>query len=333
MQTLTEIRALLTARGVRPKHRLGQNFLHDHNILRILADAAGLGAGPDPGAAAGAGVAAGTGAAAGAGAAQSEAPLILEVGPGTGALTELLLERGARVVACELDRDMAAILRERVLPRSAGRLVLVESDCLDGKRSLSPALTAAITEARGGSGATPVAPSATFRLVSNLPYGAATPLLTTLLVDHPECVGLHATIQHEVAERLAAGPRDEAYGPISVLVGLLARVEVVAQVAPGCFWPAPKISSAIVSLYPHAVADRPVELRTPAGCRRFDRFVTGTFSRRRKQLGAILGRAFPFPGGIDARQRPEELSPAQWLDLWRCASAITSPADADRPSG
>lgn len=286
-QTLTEIRALLASRGVRPKHRFGQNFLHDHNILRILVDAADLAPGH---------------------AGRAMAPLVLEVGPGTGALTELLLERGARVIACEIDRDMASILRERVLPRAEGRLAIVEGDCLENSRTLSATLRAALAAHGAERG---------FRLVANLPYGCATPLLTTLLVEHPECERLHATIQREVADRLVASPRSDAYGPIRVLVSMLAKCEHTAEVSPGCFWPEPEVTSAIVSIAPRARNELALELRTPDGCRRFDRFVTESFSRRRKQIGTILGRSFPFPAGIDAKQRPEELSPAQWLELWR----------------
>jgi len=281
VQTLSEIRSLLAARGIRPKHRLGQNFLHDHNVLRKLVDAAGIGG-------------------------DAAAPLVLEIGPGTGALTELLLERGARVIACEIDRDMISILHERVMPRAEGRLTIVEGDCLDGKRSLSHPLRAALGSSR-------------FKLVANLPYGSATPLIATLLTDHPECDGVFATIQREVADRLLAAPRTDAYGPISVLVSLLARGERVMDVAPGCFWPAPDVTSAIVALRPIAPADRPEPIRSLEPLHAFQRFVGDVFSKRRKQLGSILGRDRALPPGIDARQRPEELTPAQWLELFMSA--------------
>lgn len=294
-QTLSEIRSLLALRGIRPKHRLGQNFLHDHNILRILLDTAHAGGAfraPEP----------------------SE-PLVLEVGPGTGALTELLLDRGARVVACEIDRDMIDILRERVMPRAHGRLVIVEGDCLSGKQSLSPSLRRALGDA------------AAFTLVSNLPYASATPLIATLLAHHPECRGLFVTIQREVADRLMASPRSDAYGPLTVTASLLARVERVAEVAPRCFWPAPEVASAIVAIRPFAEADRPEVLRRPDQVLRFNRFVTAVFSRRRKQLGSVIGRETALPPGVRSTQRAEELSPTQWLELWR----ITSAKDADRP--
>lgn len=326
VQTLTEIRSLLAARGVRPKHRLGQNFLHDHNVLRKLLDAAGL-----PHATAG-------DVSCRASIPPTEArlddgpPLVLEVGPGTGALTEMLLERGARVIACEIDRDMIDILEERVMPRAGGRLTIVQGDCLDGKHALSAELRAAL-RAHSAQGAT--ATTATpFRLVSNLPYGSATPLLATLLVDHPECDGLFATIQREVADRLLAAPRSEAYGAISVNTALLARVQRVMDVAPGCFWPAPDVTSAIVAIHPHGRADRPSVLRDRPDIHAFQRFVGSAFSKRRKQLGAILGRSAPLPAGVEARQRPEELAPSQWVELWslnRATDSLSVPSDDGTP--
>lgn len=277
MQTLTEMRELLAARGLRPKHALGQNFLHDHNQLRKLVAAADL----QPGA------------------------LVLEVGPGTGTLTETLLAANARVVACELDRDMAAIVEERNASRLRadpallvpGELHIVRGDCLDGKRALGPALRGALAAAGGP-----------FLLVANLPYQAATPLMATLLEAHPECSGQFVTIQREVADRLTAGPGTDAYGPLSVTVGLLAHIAMIGTVPPGCFWPAPTVTSAMVALRPRAA--RPVEPWEP-----FAQFVQRTFGQRRKQLGSILGRERVVVSGFDPQRRPETLAPAEWMAL------------------
>src|SRR4051812_5019410 len=108
MQTLIQIRALLEERGLAPRKSLGQNFLIDQNLIRKLVDASGVGAGD----------------------------LVLEVGPGTGTLTEELLERGCEVVACELDRGLAELLRERL--GANPRFTLVEGDCLASKREIAP---------------------------------------------------------------------------------------------------------------------------------------------------------------------------------------------------
>ena len=271
MQTLTEIRALLQARGATPRHRFGQNFLHDHNQLRRLVTRAGV----------------------------TQGTRVLEVGPGTGTLTETLLEAGATVIACEIDPVMTAIVRDRVLPIADGRLHIVEGDCLDGKHLISAALVAAI-EARFG--------DASFLLVANLPYQAATPLMLNLLTSVPHCIGLFVTIQREVADRLSAAPGSKEYGPLSVQAQLLARVDSFAVLPPSCFWPAPEVHSAFVAIEridPPPTHD-PIEL---------GRFLQRVFSKRRKQLGSVLGRDGQWPTGIDPSMRPEQLTPQQLLAL------------------
>ncbi len=264
MQTLTEIRQLLAARGIRPKHRLGQNFLHDHNQLRRIVAAGSVAPGD----------------------------LVLEVGPGTGTLTETLVDAGAEVVCSELDEDMAAIVESRL----GDRITLVRGDCLDRARHLSPAILDALA-------------GRPFKLVANLPYQAATPLMMDLLVRRPSCRGQVALIQKEVADRLAAGPGGREYGPISVLTAMLGSIERVSTVPPGCFWPAPKVTSAVVSITPrpdHGIADPEA----------FGDFVGELFRTRRKQLGATLARmGLSPPEGLDPTARPESLSPQALLDL------------------
>jgi len=262
MQDLGTIKSLLAARGVHPKHRFGQNFLHDANAMRSILQAADIRSGET----------------------------ILEVGPGTGTLTECLLDAGARVVACELDRDMAAILRDRL----GSRVTLVEGDCLADKHHLNPDLLAAL-----GPGP--------FRLVANLPYAAATPLIATLLEGHPACSGMVVTIQREVADRLLARPGTADIGPLTIAAQLRARVERVATLKPGCFWPAPEVTSAVVRLSRRDPAPTiPPSLHG---------LVDAAFQQRRKQLRNTLGPDFPFPAGFDATRRPETLGPEEWVAL------------------
>ncbi len=273
MQTLSQIRELLAQRDLRPKHRFGQNFLHDQNQLRKLLAAAQVQAGE----------------------------LILEVGPGTGTLTETLLEAGARVVACEIDPDMAAIVAEHVAPRFADRLTLIRADCLSTKHELAPELAAQLTRP--------------FKLVANLPYQIASPLLSTLLIDWAgpacatPCTGMFITVQREAAERIVSGPRTKEYGVLSVLCQTLAEVETIARLGPQCFWPAPKVDSAMIAIRPRrepGVADR----------RGFAAFVQRLFGSRRKQLGSILGRDCHWPAGVEPSQRPEELTAPQISELF-----------------
>ena len=257
---------MLDSHSLAPRHSLGQNFLIDHNLIRKLVDAAGV----------------------------SSADTILEVGPGTGALTEELLSRGAQVIAAELDQGLAGLLREHF--QGQPRFSLIEGDALETKRSLAPA----ITQSLAGRG---------FKLVANLPYAAATPIISNLLLDYPSCTGLYVTIQREVADRLMASPGSKDYGAHSVIAHVTSTQKLIATLPLECFWPRPKVTSAMIGLErraaplvdnPHAFAD----------------FVQKLFEQRRKQLGAVLGRNHPFPQGVDPNARAESLSIAQLIELF-----------------
>ncbi len=299
-QSLTTIKDLLASRGLAPKKSLGQNFLVDHNLIRKLVDASGIQSGE----------------------------LALEIGPGTGVLTDELLSRGVRVIACELDNGLYSLLQERLtLQIASGQLTLLHGDCLDGKRALNPELRRLLAEApslREGIGGRedvpqPLKPrhleaSTPFRLIANLPYGAATPLITNLLLDYPNCSGQFVTVQKEVADRLAAVPGSGEYGPLSVIAAASAKVERLAKLPPECFWPRPDVTSAMIS-----ITRRPDPL-TPRLHDLAD-FTQVLFEQRRKQLGGILRDRFsvrdPFayPENIDPKTRAENLSPAQLLAL------------------
>jgi 16S rRNA (adenine1518-N6/adenine1519-N6)-dimethyltransferase len=284
VQTLSHIKSLLAARGIAPRHAFGQNFLHDHNQIRKLVDRAGVRPGDT----------------------------VLEVGPGTGALTVALIAAGARVIAAELDRDMCAIVTSEVaraleVPRPAGSppaheaFTLVEGDCLAGKHAIAPALAAALGDRP-------------FTLVANLPYHAATPLMLNLLCDWPMCRGQFVTIQRDVADRLMAKSSTDAYGALSVMATMLAHVSMISVLPPGCFWPAPKVTSAMVAIEPRTP-------RPPIDAHQLSAFLHRVFSMRRKQLGRILGDAIAWPEGVTRTMRPEQLSPEQLLELSRLAPA------------
>jgi 16S rRNA (adenine1518-N6/adenine1519-N6)-dimethyltransferase len=281
MQTRTQIRDLLALHGLSPRRSLGQNFLVDQNLLSILIRASGARAGD----------------------------LVLEVGPGTGTLTEELLAIGCEVIACELDRGLAELLRERFAAAPPGRLTLVEGDCLRSKKALAEPLLRAV-DARP------------FILVANLPFAVATPLLVTLLVDHPHCARLAATVQREVGDRLRAMPGSREYGSLSILAQALGTVRLVAQVPRTCFWPEPDVDAAMVLIERRA---DPLT-RDPRG---LARFLARLFRSRRKQMGALLSRELPWPAGIDPSMRAETLSPEQIVRLGEALGEIASPFPPD----
>jgi len=235
--------------------RLGQHFLSDPKILGRIVDALD----PIPG------------------------ETVLEIGPGKGSLTEVLLARGLTVVAIEKDRDLAAAL-------ARNNLTVVEGDALRIQWPRVP------------------------KIVGNIPYYITSPLIDKALTPPlPERVVF--LVQAEVADRLAAEPGSKVYGALTVGVQAVCRVEKLFIVAPGSFKPPPKVRSAVVRLTPRAVP-----LVTPGEIASFRTFVTGCFSKRRKQLkNAVPGmsetdlRAL----GFDPAIRPERLAPEDFVKLLR----------------
>ena len=270
-QTKAQIQSLLAAANTAPRHRFGQNFMIDANIVRLIADAGDVKADD----------------------------LVIEVGPGTGTLTEELVSRAARVVAVEIDRDLAGMLREKFAGEP--RFTLIEGDALDGKHALNPALVEEIAKPSKGA----------VKLIANLPYNIASPLVIELLmlgVDR-----LVFTVQKEVADRLRAKPATNDFGPLTAMVQLLAEVEVMRTLPNTVFWPPPKIESSLVRLI------RRDQLGSDA--RGFSKFVGTMFSFRRKTLRKALDMAGVEvdPSVIAGREnaRAEDFSPDELLTLYR----------------
>jgi len=254
---------MLEAYGLSPLHRLGQNFLHDHNILNKLVDASGV----------------------------SEGDVVLEIGPGTGTLTETLLDRGCTVIACELDRGLTELLTDRL----GDTITLIHGDCLSKKK-----LNQDVAEALG---------DRKWKLVANLPYQIASPLMIDLLSNHQNCLGQFVTIQYEVAQRLMSKVDAQNWGVLSILAQRLGNVSLITKAPNTCFWPQPKITSACVRVVPK-------EVKPASDNDGFAKFVTGLFAKRRKQLGSIIGRDVVLPDGISAEARPSTLTISQLEQLF-----------------
>lgn len=221
----------------RPRKSLGQNFLTDRNILAKILAAAEL----------------------------QPTDQVLEVGPGRGALTELLAGRVKRLVAVEFDRDLAALLRERFSADQS--VVLHEQDIL--KVDFEALLGAQ-----------------QYKVVANLPYNISTPVLFRFLEDRQRFSRLVVMLQKEVGERLAAKPDCSDYGVLTVLFRQWFEVKREFLVPPGCFYPPPKVDSVVISLLPLPAS------RVEVGNQQlFERVVRAGFAMRRKTLWNCLKSA------------------------------------------
>lgn len=247
-QTQTYLRNLFARKGIAPRHRFGQNFLIDLNIHDLIVKAAEVGPGD----------------------------VVLEVGPGTGALTTLMAVTGATVIAVDIDPAMADLTREATAGMPNVRVLNL--DALAGKNKLNAEM---LDNVRSGLA---IAPDRRFKLVANLPYNAATPIMSNLLI-HPELcpTRIVATIQLELAERMMARADTDAYSALSVLVQALTDAQLVRTLSPGVFWPRPKVDSAVVCLVPSAarkaeVGDLPW----------FHSVVRQIFLHRRKNLRRVI---------------------------------------------
>jgi 16S rRNA (adenine1518-N6/adenine1519-N6)-dimethyltransferase len=226
--------------------------------------------------------------------------LAVEVGPGTGTLTEELLARAGTVLAVEIDRDLAALLRTRFSDHP--KFTLIEGDALAGKHELNPDLRAAIDQVH--------TQKRSVKLVANLPYNIASPLIIELLIAGVDLLAF--TVQKEVADRLKGKPGTDDYGVLTVMAQMLSNVEVLRTLPPQVFWPPPKIDSALVRMTRHD--------RLGPDASSFSAFLQKIFSARRKMLRKALANATPeaerllAEAGLEGRVRPEEVSPE---DLWR----------------
>jgi 16S rRNA (adenine1518-N6/adenine1519-N6)-dimethyltransferase len=217
---------------------------------------------------------------------------VVEVGPGLGSLTLALAETGAAVTAIELDRHVVPALRE-VVGDHAVRIVEADAMALDWDAVLDVA-----------AGTQP------WRLVANLPYNVATPLVLDVLDRVPRIVSLLVMVQREVGERLAAPPGSAVYGIPSVRVAYWATASVVGTVPPAVFVPRPKVESALVRIERRpspAVDVDPTQLFL---------LVRTAFGQRRKMLRRSLARLVDpdqfHAAGVSPEARPEELSIEDW---------------------
>ncbi len=258
-------------RGAFPPTRksLGQHFLTDKRILGRIADALRL----------------------------TGAETVVEIGPGRGALTDILAERAGRLVAIEYDRALAELLRRRYAKR--GNVIIAEADVLEvslGELAAGP-----------------------YVLAGNVPYYITTPILFHALTP-PRAERAVYLVQKEVADRLSAEPGSKEYGALTVNVAAVARAETLFKVPAGAFSPPPKVESAVVRITPLSTP-----LITPEKERPYRVLVQGAFGLRRKQMRRVIRTLSALEAaaaddileraGIDPEARPETLTPAQFAAL------------------
>jgi 16S rRNA (adenine1518-N6/adenine1519-N6)-dimethyltransferase len=249
---------------------LGQHFLTDRRILARIVDAVH----------------------------PTTSDTVVEIGPGRGALTEILRERAGRVIAIELDRALAARLRERY---AGSNVEVVEADVL--KTDL---------------GAVAGGP---YSLVGNVPYYITTPILFHAL-RRPRAERSVYLVQREVADRMAASAGEKAYGALSVNVQAIATVEAIFRIPAGAFHPPPKVDSAVVRITP-----RTDPVVAPDEEQRFRELVQGIFGMRRKQMRRVVRQLQPITAAqadqllteadIEPEARPETLTVHQFANLMR----------------
>jgi 16S rRNA (adenine1518-N6/adenine1519-N6)-dimethyltransferase len=293
---LSEMREVLAARGIQLTKSLGQNFLHDGNQLRRIVDAAEL----------------------------TKADQVLEIGPGLGPLTELLLAGAGEVLAIEKDARLVEVLRERFTSaRSAEPLFGAGYGTAETSPPPAPAPN------RGSALQCIHADALEFlrreprdwhdwKLVANLPYSVASPILVELTQSPRRPERLVATLQLEVARRLMAQAGDPDYGVLTLLVQLDYEPRGWFKIPPGCFFPAPDVDSACVVLVRRAKPLLPEEQRAA-----FVKIVKRAFSQRRKMMLKLLKADWPVEKlesaftdmNLSLQERAEKLSLAQFVKL------------------
>ena len=274
--TLSEINATLKEIQVSPVKSLGQNFLHDQNLARWIVDQAEIEA----------------------------ADFVVEIGPGLGALTELILAKGARVLAIEKDGRLANFLRTRL---GGEALEVSHSDAMD----FDPRTLFA---------------HRTVKLVGNLPYYISSQLILKFL-HWPAHISLAVLmLQKEMARRLTATPKSKDYGALTLQLHLHYQIEYLRTIPASVFLPRPEVDSAVIRIVPRSAGELP-----PRDDATFLQLVRQGFSQRRKQLRNLVGERVPdWPAavqelGVDERARAEDLTLQQWIKLANLVCPIVLP--------
>jgi len=210
MQTKRQIQQLLASAGVRPNKRLGQNFLIDLNLMTGLVDSANI----------------------------SDRDIVLEVGCGTGSLTQALAANAGTVIAVEIDQSLAKIAQRELADKK--NVQIINADVLESKNTISGIVANALASARKKY-------TGRLLLVANLPYNAACPVMLNLVTGRTTADAMYVTVQKEVADRMTTQPGSRDYGMLSIFLTATGDVRIMKVLKPTVFWPKPKVDSAMIS--------------------------------------------------------------------------------------
>ena len=288
MQTKQQIQRLLASAGTGPNKRLGQNFLIDLNLMRLLVDAARI----------------------------HSNDVILEVGPGTGSFTEGLAEVAGKVVCVEYDSVLASIAAGQLA--KADNVEIINADALENKNTLCAQAVKAVTAAKEELGGR-------FMLVANLPYNVAASVMANLVVGGEGNViadEMHVTVQKEVAERMVSAPGSKLYGILSIYMEACGDAKMIRKLPASVFWPAPQVESAMISFVRNQKKVSRIHNLSI-----FKDTVNLFMGHRRKMLQGCVkfadGRLEKVHGWhdifaeafIDPHKRPEELTATDYISI------------------
>lgn len=284
MQTKSQIREQLLSVGVRPNKKFGQHFLIDLNLMRLLIDTADI----------------------------RKNDVVIEVGPGTGSLTQAIAEKAGFCVAVEIDTCLANIAHKQLA--DCQNVQIITADALKNKFEINPVVLDALDSARANY-------KGRLLLVANLPYAAGTPLMLNLINGSLVVDAMFVTVQKEVAERMLAHEGSKDYGILSILLWATGDLKHIRTLKPSVFWPQPAVNSAMISYVRNPEKIRQIKsieiLATVAGA---------LLQHRRKMLKAgckLLKGKFEnidWPAvfekcGVDSSLRPDQLKVEQFVVL------------------
>lgn len=286
-QTLSYLQSRFESARLQPQTKFGQNFLIDLNLVQLIAKSAEIG----------------------------PRDVVLEVGTGLGSLTTIMAAQAGHVVTVEIDNHLAPLAAQEFA--DFDNVTLLHQDALKSKNQLSPIVVDTLREKvaaiSGGR----------LKLVANLPYNVATPIMSNLLDIDPWPQRMVATIQKELAQRITAKPSTKDYSALSIWIQAQCKCQIVRTMPPSVFWPRPKVDSAILDIQPQKIMRK--RLQDPKA---FHTFVRNVFLHRRKFLRSALISAVKNELGkadvdavmahltLDEKSRAEQLNPHEMIELF-----------------